>query len=154
LKTNVLLAGKPGVGKTTIIQKIVKKLEGKSLAGFYTEEFRGAGGARQGFRIVTLDGQTGILAEAGFKSPANVGRYGVNLAGIEELINPTLQIALEEAVDLLVIDEIGKMEIASEKFQELVVHALNSTLTVLATVPGYKLPFTDKLKMLTRNIRL
>ncbi|MFQ5886839.1 MAG: nucleoside-triphosphatase, partial [Anaerolineae bacterium] len=38
----ILLAGRPGVGKTTIIKQVVDMLSGEA-GGFYTEEIRQGG---------------------------------------------------------------------------------------------------------------
>jgi nucleoside-triphosphatase len=56
----LLLTGRPGVGKTTVIRAVVARLHGKA-GGFYTEEIRERG-RRTGFRLVALDGTTGTLA--------------------------------------------------------------------------------------------
>jgi nucleoside-triphosphatase len=65
----LLLTGKPGTGKTALIKEA---LAGTTLRvnGFYTEEIR-TGGTRQGFKIVTLDGQEATLAHVGI-----AGSYG------------------------------------------------------------------------------
>ena len=75
----LLLTGPPGSGKTTALRRATDALRGaRRLAGFYTEEIR-EGGVRQGFRAVTLDGDTYELARVDFRGPARVGRYGVDL---------------------------------------------------------------------------
>lgn len=54
---HILITGLPGVGKTTLIRKLVKHLAEHNPAGFYTEEIRDAQGTREGFRLVTLCGR-------------------------------------------------------------------------------------------------
>ncbi len=51
----VLLTGRPGCGKTTLIKRVVNELA-VPAGGFYTEEIRERG-ERVGFKIITLDGQ-------------------------------------------------------------------------------------------------
>ena len=52
----LLVTGKPGVGKTTFVERIVDRLRGSlRLAGFTTAEVRGPDLQRSGFRIVTVD---------------------------------------------------------------------------------------------------
>jgi energy-coupling factor transporter ATP-binding protein EcfA2 len=81
----LLLTGRPGVGKTTLIKTIAKALEARA-GGFYTEEIRGPGG-RKGFRLVTLDGQEAIMAHKDLREVGRprVGRYGVDVQVIERV---------------------------------------------------------------------
>lgn len=144
-KRNLFLMGRPGIGKTTIIQKVVNQLHGIKAAGFFTEEIRGQDGTRTGFSVQTLEGKKEMLAQAGLTSSVYVGKYGVNLEVIENTINPVIEDALKSA-RILIIDEIGKMETASGRFRQLVERALDSDLKVIATIPSYKLSFVDELK--------
>src|SRR6266496_2303557 len=68
----ILVTGPPGIGKTTLVRRVVERLHGKRLTGFYTEELRGRGG-RTGFRIVTLDGREARLATVGGGGPTAGG---------------------------------------------------------------------------------
>ncbi len=141
---NLLLTGKPGVGKTTLIERVAERLRGRlRLAGFTTAEMRNSAGQRLGFRIVTLDGRQGELARIGLPSLVRVGRYGVNLESFERLALPELA---RRDVDLLVIDEIGKMECASARFRRAVEDALDAPVNVLATLGIGRLPFFQALR--------
>jgi len=142
--TNViLLTGKPGVGKTTVIQKVLDRSL-RPAGGFYTQEVR-QGGIRQGFEIVTLDGQRAMLAQVGLRSRARVSKYGVNLAGLDEVGVSAIRQAIA-ASKLVVIDEIGPMEIISPLFRQAVLKALDSPSPVLATIVQRSMPFTDEIK--------
>jgi len=127
---NILLTGRPGVGKTTVIRRVAEQLGGWEVSGFYTQELR-LSGRRIGFQVVTLDGREGRLAEVGLDSPHRVGRYGVDVEGFERAALPAL--AVPEA-DLIVIDEIGKMECFSPAFQQAVERALDGSVPVLGTI--------------------
>jgi nucleoside-triphosphatase len=128
-----LLTGRPGVGKTTVIQAVAARL-GTTAGGFYTQEMRERG-QRIGFRLVTLDGASGILASVNISGPCRVGRYGVHLHDLEQVGVKALRQASERPeVTTVVIDEIGKMELCSQAFREAVLAALDSPKTVLATV--------------------
>lgn len=130
---NILLTGLPGVGKTTVIEKVVAMLGGIDLvSGFYTSEIR-EGGSRLGFKIKTIDGKEGILSHIKIKAATRVGRYGVDVRRFEELVLPLLNGNLKSK-KLVVIDEIGKMECFSDKFREAVTKALDSPIFVLGTI--------------------
>jgi len=139
----ILLAGRPGVGKTTIIKQVVDMLGGEA-GGFYTEEIR-QGGRRLGFKIITLEGEEGVLALVDIKGGPRVSKYGVNLKDLEEIGVTALRRAIEER-RYVVIDEIGKMELYSQEFRGAVGEALNSEKIVLGTVLAGPHPWVDTLK--------
>ena len=142
---NLLLTGLPGVGKTTVVRKVLNLLPPNFKAGgFFTEEVR-EGGERIGFQIATTDGQKAWLARKGFQSPHRVGKYGVDSKAIEGVIVPVLKRALEEA-DLVVIDEIAKMELSHPAFAEVVWECLESPKPVLGVIQRSHLPFLDKVR--------
>ena len=127
----LLLTGQPGVGKTTVIKQVVQAL-GTPAGGFYTEELRGPGG-RQGFRLVTLDGQTAILAHVNIRGRRRVGRYGVDVEALDRVGVAAIKQALA-LQQIVVIDEVGKMELFSSLFQAAVLQAISSPCLVIATV--------------------
>jgi nucleoside-triphosphatase len=140
---NVLITGQPGCGKTTLLMELVKELN-LDAGGFYTKEIREKG-IRRGFKIITLDRKEGILAHQNFKSPYRVSKYGVNIKDLEEIGVKSILKGLKEN-KIIVIDEIGKAEILSEKFRKTVLVALNSEKKVLGTIKFTYDPFTDKIK--------
>jgi nucleoside-triphosphatase len=130
----VAVTGRPGCGKTTLIRKVVEALQGRmSIGGIYTEEIR-EGRIRRGFAIVDLSsGRRGILAHTDLGSGPRVGKYRVNLKDIEEIAVPAIMEALRTK-ELLVIDELAPMELASPKFIEAVEAALASEKHLLFAV--------------------
>ncbi len=131
MKKAYLLSGEPGSGKTTIIKDVLSKI-GKSAGGFYTEEIR-TQGIRQGFRVVTLDGKNATLAHSSIRSPYRVSKYGVDIDSMDEVAIPAIREAIRSS-DIVVIDEIGKMELFSSSFRDAVVEALESDKKVLGTI--------------------
>lgn len=144
---NILLTGRPRVGKSSIIQKVVERLRSngyKNIGGFYTSEIK-RHGERMGFSINTLDGKVGRLAEVGFESPYRLGRYGIDMESFERIALSALEGAIKSG-SLIVIDEIGYMELKSRQFRELVVNALDSPSPVLAAIMRNRFGFADKIK--------
>lgn len=138
-----LITGKPGTGKTTLIQKIVSRMQPVRAAGFYTTEMRSQG-ARTGFELCSLDGRRSILAHVSIESPHRVGKYGVDASGFEEFLH-RLDL-LNPDVELIVIDEIGKMELFSKRFRTLVREILDSDNQVLATIALHGEAFISQIK--------
>ena len=141
----LFLTGRPGVGKSTAIRLVVAQL-GARAGGFYTEEIREAG-RRTGFRLVTLEGSTGILAGLSVPGPYRVGRYGVHLSNLEDLGVKALRRAIgQPTVPVVVIDEIGKMELFSAAFRETVLAALDSPKILIGTITMAQSPWVKAIK--------
>jgi nucleoside-triphosphatase len=138
-----LLAGSPGTGKTTVIRQAIARSKVKA-GGFYTEEVRG-GSTRLGFSIVTLDGQNGILAHISSHSQYRVSKYGVDVQNLDNIGVTAINRAIDES-DLIVIDEIGKMELFSPRFREAVLKAIGSGKKVLGTIMLSPHIFADDIK--------
>jgi nucleoside-triphosphatase len=131
VSNNILISGPPGIGKTTLIRNICNAAVDLQLAGFYTEEKR-LGGERQGFELVGLNGARAVLAHVAIHSPFRVGKYGVDVDSLERFLQPLA--FRNPATDLIVIDEIGKMECFSAVFRHLTRNALASETPVVASV--------------------
>lgn len=132
----IFLTGEPGIGKTTIIKKLVDLFKDKVI-GFWTEEFRDSKtGKRLGFKVITTDGKTTTLASKSLSSPFKVGSYGVNIEDFEEVVIPLLEKAIKRKNKIIIIDEIGKMELFSEKFINSVKKIVFSKeFNIIATIP-------------------
>ena len=143
MKRVILLTGAPGSGKTTVIRRVLAELS-RPAGGFYTRELR-EDGVRRGFEMVTLDGECGILAHLDIHSPKRVSKYGVDTTALDGLAVPAIQAAvLQDKV--VVIDEIGPMEILSPLFRRSVMEALQSEVSVLGTIVQRRTPYTERIK--------
>ncbi|MFX0168075.1 MAG: NTPase [Candidatus Hodarchaeota archaeon] len=148
-KVNILITGAPGSGKSTLLQRVVERArhQGVRVGGISTPEFRLGNGRRGGFLIRNvLSGTEQTMAAVDIESPIRVGRYGVNLSAIRDVGVVAIRDAMTSA-DLILIDEIGKMELAVLEFQESVIMALDSSKPVLGTI-GLQLrtPFVKQIK--------
>ena len=143
MKKVYLLTGKPGTGKTSLIKQTIATIKGKA-GGFYTEEIKDQG-VRQGFKLVTLRGQEAIMAHVNIHSRYRVGKYGVDIESFERVGISELQIAAEEC-DVIVIDEIGKMELYSPRFGETVWQIIKSGKKILGTIMLNSHPWVDEIK--------
>ncbi len=145
----LLLTGIPQIGKTTLIKKAVQVL-GDRAGGFYTEEIFGPGG-RKGFRLITLDGQTITLAHKDFRGPhvPRVGRYGVDVANLERVGIPAIRRAIEKQ-QVVIIDEIGKLELFSTAFCNTTMEAILSRSVVLGSIIAKPDPRADLFKTLAQ----
>jgi nucleoside-triphosphatase len=141
----LLLEGRPGIGKTTVARRLLHLLQeaGLPVGGFTTAELR-AGGRREGFLVEAVSGAQEVLAHVDLPGPPRVGRYGVDLAAFERVALPALDDPGLGGV--VVIDELGKMELASAAFRAAVLELLGRDVAVVATVQLARHRFTDALK--------
>jgi nucleoside-triphosphatase len=140
---NVLLTGPPGVGKTTIIKKVINSITMKK-GGFYTEEIR-RDNKRVGFKIVSFLGEEEVLAHINSRSRYRVGKYGVNVKAFEKVGIPAILDAISNK-DLIIIDELGRMELYSEEFQKIVIRALDSEKPLLGVIQLHRNYFLDSIR--------
>ena len=95
-----------------------------------------------GFAIEAVHAERAVLAHADLPGPPRVGRYGVDLEALERIALP----ALKTGGGVVVIDELGKMELASARFRQAASELLSGKADVVATVHAFRHPFTDELK--------
>lgn len=143
-KKNFLLTGIPAVGKTTVIIKLAEML-GEKAVGFYTRELRSSK-RREGFEIVSLKGEKAVLAHVDFSSPYKVSKYKVKPLNLNPFVSQIKQALTAGESSCFLIDEIGKMELFSSDFKQVVIEALDSPIPVVATVMQKNHPFCDELK--------
>jgi len=139
----LLITGPPGCGKTTLIKRIADSIS-YPVNGFFTAEIRERG-TRVGFEVESSAGEKAILSHVDIRSPNRIGKYGVDIEAFEEIALPEIETALS-ARNLLMIDEIGKMELYSTRFQDLIMEAFNSEIPIIATILYKPHPFCDRLK--------
>jgi nucleoside-triphosphatase len=132
------LTGKPRVGKSTIIKEVIGRLkaEGIAVGGMLTADMH-EGGRRVGFSIEDIrTGETGILAHVQLhRHGPKVGKYTVNLTDLDAIGAHSITSALlQSEPQILIIDEIGPMELKSTRFLDAVENALSSDKQLIVTV--------------------
>ncbi len=145
-----MITGQPGCGKTTLIRKVARSLS-IPFCGFFTNEIRQRG-RRVGFEIESFAGDKAVMSHLDSKSPYRVGKYGVDIEFMERIAAFEMEIALSEN-RLLIIDEIGKMELFSKRFEELILKVFQTEIPFLGTILYKPHPFCDRLKD-SRGIKL
>jgi nucleoside-triphosphatase len=131
----ILITGKPGIGKTSILRRTVKELRSRNyeVGGMICREVR-EGGVRVGFEIMDLStGQRGWLAHVNQPTGPRIGKYHVNLTDLEVIGVGAILDALQNA-DILAVDEIGPMELSSSAFSKALVKAVESSKPMLVTM--------------------
>ncbi len=130
------ITGKPRVGKSTIINKVIQRLkaDGVAVGGMLTADIH-EGGQRVGFSIEDVStGEKGVLAHVqSHQRGPKVGKYTVNLTDLDAIGANSITTALAQA-ELIIIDEIGPMELKSTRFIDAVERALESDKPLLVSV--------------------
>ncbi len=129
------LTGEPGCGKTTALKKACDILvsRGRKIGGVLSGEIRERG-VRVGFSVQNVaSGETGILAHINQNEGPSVGKYRVNLADIDRVAVSAIKHAVVDA-DIVVVDELGPMELNSRPFVTTVETALGAPKPFLGTI--------------------
>ncbi len=125
----------PGIGKTTVIIKIMEKLKSQNIrvGGIVTRELR-SGSVRMGFEVEDImDMRKGLLAVSNEEGEPRIGRYHVRVKEFEEIGVAALEKALNNA-EIIICDEIGPMELLSNKFVKVVNEILETNKHFIGTV--------------------
>ena len=120
----IAITGRPGVGKTTLIERVLNQLS-ISAGGMLTTEIRKCG-HRVGFSVIAIDTkEEGILAHLHQTKGPRMGQYTVNLDDLEGVGISAILRAVQ-GKELVVIDELAPMELSSPAFIPAVEEALAS----------------------------
>ena len=129
------ITGLPGSGKTQTLLRIIQLLEqdGLKVGGIVTEPIVEKD-HRAGLRLVDwMTKEEQVFAHETMKSRVRFGRYGIDVHALEDLGTRALEEARKDA-DVIVIDEVGKMEVESEPFTQSIVESLDSNKSLVMTL--------------------
>jgi nucleoside-triphosphatase len=153
--TNLLLTGRSGVGKSTILAKVAAHFETLAVRGFLSSVIYD-GPIRTGWRLESIDGAGGTLAHVDIESDHNMGQYGVDMSVFERVTSP--QMVLDKEAALYLIDEIGIIAPWSATFIKSMDNLLDSTKLVIAIVrwrdEGYPLTVKQRSDIDLRELTL
>ena len=131
------ITGMPGVGKTQTLIKIIKSLEkhGYIVQGMITEPIIKKK-QHVGFNVVNWQTkEKDVFANIEYDTKEKIGDYGVDITALEKIGVPAVEHAIkDDEIDVIIIDEIGKMEMLSEGFCEVVIDALDSDKPIMVTL--------------------
>lgn len=131
MNKKILITGRPGIGKTTLIRKLAESLKDYNPIGFYTAEIRERG-ERKGFELIGFDGKRKLLSHIDIDGRFRVGKYGVDVGQLEDFLAETDFDNPDRP--LIIIDEIGKMECLSQVFVNMISKIMDSEKMVIAVV--------------------
>lgn len=137
MKRLVFVTGRPGVGKTSVLLRAVDALKAKGykVGGMISHEIRERG-VRVGFEIVDFHtGQRGWLAHVTQPTGPQISKYRVNLSDLNVIgTSSIINAATDADMDIIVVDEIGPMELFSPEFKKAVDQAIRSSKPVVGTI--------------------
>lgn len=129
------ITGLPNAGKTQALIKVIEMLEegDMKVGGMITEPIT-KNNRRVGFYVMDwLSKKKDILAHINFESKTVVGRYKVNLDALENIGVCAIEEAIDNS-DVIIIDEVGRMEVESEKFVDIVKKVLEEDKPLILTL--------------------
>lgn len=136
MSNKILITGLPGCGKSTLISRIIDYYTKHNfiIHGFITPEVR-EHDKRIGFDIIDIfSGEKSQLARVGkFNTKYRLGKYNIFIDKFDKFMEKTLNLEKTQ-FDLIIIDEIGKMELFSEGFQEIIKRIFNTDISIIATI--------------------
>ncbi|MEM0141413.1 MAG: NTPase [Thermoplasmatales archaeon] len=135
MKVKISLAGLPGVGKTQTLVKTIDILEreGNTVGGILTEKVM-ENKEQVGLMVLDWHSKNSIVfAHKSINSRIRIGKFGVDLKAFDQVAIPALEWARENA-DVIIIDEVGKIEQESKPYTELVKDILELDKMMILTL--------------------
>ncbi|MHA2006333.1 MAG: nucleoside-triphosphatase [Promethearchaeota archaeon] len=136
MRVKILITGSPRCGKSTLISKLIEKFSiiKTPIRGFLSPEVK-KGNKRIGFDIedISTNKRQKLARTGNYNTKYKLGKYSVFIEDFENYVLKLENIEFQEDF-LIIIDEIGKMELFSSKFQDFIKDLFSSDLSIIATI--------------------
>ncbi len=138
----IFLTGSKGAGKSSIIRAILAEFHGRA-GGFYTQRLL-ARDLVVGYEFCAIHGDRRCFASIYPNGHAKQGRYFVDVEVFDTLGVHTLLEARQQA-ELIVMDELGRMEANAKRFREAVESCLDAKTPICGVVQRQS-PFFEMIR--------
>lgn len=133
----ILLTGKPGIGKSTVIEKFIRLNTLPSTWVVTTAILQPETGLRLGFQANNSDGEEQIIShKKTIQSDKVIGenRVDVDIEAVDAMFANALDQAIQSNEKLVIIDEIGPIQLLSEEFSDSLKHAFSTHADIVASI--------------------
>lgn len=140
---HALIVGSCGVGKSTLIEKVLREL-GRPVTGFVTRKEDALGDSVLGIPVYIYPaGRPRTQSEENLLAYCRGTRPEVYPEAFDRFV-PKMR--PPQADSVVVMDEIGFMESSSEAFRTMILRQLNGDIPVLAAVKDLDTPFLNEVR--------
>jgi nucleoside-triphosphatase len=145
----ILLTAPPGIGKSTVIDAVVRKFHG-ARCGIVAREMLDETGGRVGFASVDGEGRSRqFMFRTQTPTAESIGgQYDVDVAAVDEFVVPEIRRGLSEPGSLIYVDEIGRAQAKSEQFLSALREIFASGGNLLAAIVYEPEPWSLEFKRL------
>ncbi|MEG2338680.1 MAG: nucleoside-triphosphatase, partial [Clostridium sp.] len=143
---NILLTGHPGVGKTTLLYKIIERLN-LSIGGFKVDRYINQIGSTETKTFILSSLFNGIDNFKIAKVRSTDSSFDMNIFP-EEFEKASIAIINRSIMerDVIVLDEIGVMESNSPLFKQSIIDSFESPKLVIGILKGRDAPFLNSIR--------
>lgn len=138
----ILLTGEPRVGKSTVIEKIIRK---HSIDSYVLAKEIRKKNERIGFKLITPKEDCQFAYRKVLPLTPRVGRYWIDVDLINKVCIPAVEKAMAKK-NLFVFDEFGAMQMLSRQLKNKVYKLLESNMPLLTTITKADFRWARKIK--------
>lgn len=149
VKKNIFITGKRRVGKSTIIDKVMKGMKSVKFGGFRTKPLFNDGGEVAAFTINSVsEKENDCEADNSriFARKLQSGKWIVESDSFDNFGAYLLEKSLKDDTDIIIMDELGFFEAKAFDFQKAVMKCLSSSKIVLGVIKPVPVPFLNEIR--------